>query len=171
MLLAHATQQSPAEPMVWAALVYREMSLLQNEPAKLEAMGGQMVTAIYLWRSLQPTNAAPLYLAAAFECLRSNFSNAQRLMSEADRKESFETFSPVIRECVTQAMESAGRSKDTAGICAMGQALGVVNWSKLSKTILAERSEDQEAIRSCLVLGDRVGRGKEFLRTTGWGLD
>ena len=60
-------------------------------------------------------------------------------------------------------MESAGRSKYVARMCAMGQVVGVVDWSKLSKSILAEGSEDQQAIRNCILLGVRVGLGRSFL--------
>jgi hypothetical protein len=60
-------------------------------------------------------------------------------------------------------METAGRSKFVARYYAMGQFVGVVGWSKLSRCILAEMPEDQQAVNSCLVLGSRVGAGKSFL--------
>jgi hypothetical protein len=45
----------------------------------------------------------------------------------------------------------------------MGHNVAIVNWSKLSKTILAENPPDQHAVQSCFTLGARVGRGKSFL--------
>jgi len=162
-LLQHATERSPAAPMVWAALAYRDMSLLQNQEAGIETIADELTTAINRWRSLEPTNAAPWYLEAAFQCLRTNVASAKQLMAEADRKEGFEPCSLAIQKCVIRAMESARRSKYIARLYAMGQVVGVVGWSKLSKTILAESSEDQQAIRSCFVLGARVGLGKSFL--------
>lgn len=162
VLLARAAQQSPADPVVWAALAYRDMSLLQNQAATFETIADELTMAINTWRSLEPTNAAPCYIEAAFQCLRTNVAAAKQLMAEADRKEAFDTCSLAIRKRVIQAMESAGRSKYTARMCAMGQILGVVVWSKLSKTMLAENA-DQQTIRTCFVLGGRVGTGRSFL--------
>ena len=163
VLLAHACELSPSSPLVWAALAYRDMSLLQNQIGRFEPIAEDLITAIDRWRALEPKNSAPLYLEASFQCLRTNAAAAKRLMEESDIKERFETYSLPIQKCVIESMESAGRSKFVARMYAMGQIVGVVEWSKLGKCILAENSEDQHAIRSCFLLGARVGEGKSFL--------
>jgi hypothetical protein len=162
-LLAQAAEQSPTAPVVWAALAYRDISQLENQAKGFETIADELSTAIGRWRLLEPTNAAPCYLEAAFECLRTNVAAARQLVVVADRKKGFETYSLAIQKCVIRAMESSGRSKYTARIYAMGQVVGIVAWSKLSKTILEESSEDQQAIRSCFDMGTRVGQGKMFL--------
>jgi hypothetical protein len=162
-LLIEATKRSPRWPVGWAALAYRDMSLVANQYQSREAVGDELTNAIKRWRSLEPTNAAPVYLAAEFECLARNVGAAKRLMVEADQKEGFETYTVAIQKCVMRAMETEGRSKYVARMCAMGQVTGVVGWSKLSKTILANSSADEQAVQSCFVWGARVGRGKSFL--------
>lgn len=163
VLAARATRLSPSWPVAWAALAYRDMSLLQDRANNSETIAAELTMALHRWRSLEPTNSAPLYLEASFQCLRSNVTAAKRLIAEAATKDAFETCSVPIQKCVIQALESADRSQFTARRYAMGQGVGFVSWSKLSKSILGDNPPDQEALRNCFLLGARLGQGKTFL--------
>ncbi len=161
-LLERATGISPTNSLAWAALAYRSLELLENQLGDRQATGKKFSKAIEMWRAISPSNSVPIYLQAAFECLKTNVAGAKELTVKASRIRGFETCETALKLCIIQALEAAGYSKFTSRIVASGNSSGIVPWSKLNKAVLADNPTDEEA-RACIELGARVARSRSFL--------
>jgi len=163
-LLVRSTEVSSTNPVAWAALAYRNYSLLANKSGDFRSTAAQLAKAIEKLQSIDASNSMPLYLEAAFQCLQTNYGAARQSLLKSAEAIEFENYVTAMKKCVIVANESVGYPKYTARTVAIGNDHAFVVVAALNKAILRKFPDDEAVAHACLVLGQRESNGRSFLQ-------
>ncbi len=158
-----AQQLRPTQPLIYAGLCYRLLSLIRNEQEERDKHLQMLHDTVIRWQQLDPSNSVPVYLEARYFLFLTNTPRASERILQANRMGRFETYEEPIRIALRRAYRSAAYPEYSALLLASSHSYGSMPLSVLGQEWLQAHPSIPNAVRETILLGQRIATGNNLL--------
>lgn len=162
-LALRATVVDPTNPITWAAMSYKTVTLIKSDVGVRERNLDLLANAVEHWKTLEPLNSVPVYLEARYLLFVTNAPRANELVAIANRMDQCVTYEEPIRACVEHVYRFHDYPHYSALVLASGHSTGSLHLTMLGKDLLKELPLAATTLPELVVLGKRVATGKTML--------